>query len=1649
MANPLSSLSYTNKDFQSIYVELLDLVKELTHKWDPTISNESDPGVILLKLNAIIADKNNYNIDKNILEAFPETVTQEINARNAYKQLAYNMPWYRSATVDVMFKWVGDELAKGVVATIPKYTMITDAEGSVIYTLLEEVQFNRDQLVSSGKAIQGVIVTHTVNSSDVMDLINLDYRNRLYLNDYTIAENGVFITNVGDNENNLWKQVDNLAVKTQGNRFYEFGVDTRNSVCYIEFPEDIDALIKSGLHVKYLITQGREGNIAAKVLDRFYEDKTIVVGGSDITLNSDVVELYNNSASVDGTDPETIEQAFKSYKRTAGTFNTLVTLRDYLNAVYKSGLVSNGVVCDRFNDVQSAYSVVTEDSVMGVDVYQTSDDHQVVSYCKKQITADDEYIPDTFFTYSVDNYGMTVVSSDEFSSYKDKASKGEEVYLYHLFSEAIGKDLTAFDLRMYLLHTPGIINSVDAYESTFNMEPSSGPVHANVVGYVNEQQCVSHDFKNIKKDIPCMFKNSYPLGIKIVPQHKLTSIQQDEVKINVVKALWDVTNSRAIEFGEEPDFNIIYDTIMNADPRIKLIVLDDFQYTTFATYWTGKEFKDVPISSDSKSTLIFEQEEDTEDKFKEYLPKGSKELSKSRLNNSYFIAGGKVYRYDDKDKSLKLHSELRDAFRQQVLTKSILAGKTPLFEQDTNFQYTLDHKFINIEETERISTNQVISPFATLDEPEFQGIDLNQDGEDETFILMPKVSADSVTSAKYKLGENESVRLLAPSFITEMTYSNYVKFELVLNESTGERRVMLNRYGDGVVFGSPTYSMSKTDYINNIVLDGWTASKDDVISGEGMDGSSALLLKTEHDDQPTQFSVDVQNLNPGDEECTYNVSFFTRCLPGVAEGEHGDGFSVAYRHFKFNNCAGTASEWFTLSDSLPTTEQWGESTLSLKLPKESHSVQVRFSVDHSGFNRYIDNFKVLDESSKVVSNTGDFEGNSVSTWDLVENGSEVWYKGAIDSATDPIYLYWQEGKIKLYENRHLYEIPGNTDYQLKSGDYITFYWRESDEDDAPYKYARYAGIPKSKETETEKSPIIKSSFTVHGVSLDDAKVNPVALNSSGEIICGSQKYETVLGFYGDNDLSGTKKIEIREMNEVTLDSSKNRYYFITNKVVSYEDDTTGEDTEYYQMDFILTGYDEESKEAYYSYTLKTDEYFIYTANNMTEFDIRAPGTKIWFIIKYDGLSPDSIIAQQVIRISYNDIDMSGINAFSQYCLKIDSECEMFVREQQIHQLVEGDTIYLNIETSAEGEDVTNRKFQMISDSGKVIEVDKPYFCSWMDTIVDGFTVSYKTSTGSDVSLPRVDVYNTDSMWLGRACLNIDCSYDTPQKVVPITEENKSTQSLYINGNTYPQSVEVVVQDQKTIVDPLYVESSIQLNKVGGNDVDISYLDGYGDRLNTKLYLFNKSSSLHKGDPFQIESDGRIVGVYSEFPDGETLYREVSADICVGENSKFILSIENVSDVVSLSLKFGHEGNIEPIKGLNISTSENIGKGTYYFIIDRPYDVVYFTYTLNSDEELPETDYFVIDTLFKYKDNLVFKEKYGYTSDEMIEFVKQLDIEGKFKYNYVVDPALQIRDPLEAKKFFDENHIFKQFTIAKAETRMSDSTGSSINIINNR
>ena len=549
IVSPVQSMSYTDKDFVSVYQELLDLTKELTALWDPSISNESDPGVILLKLNAVIADKCNYSIDKSILECFPLSVTQESNARQLFEQLGYYMHWYKAATTDVFIKWIGDPSAQ--VITIPKFTMVTDANNTIVYSLLgpSESSITGGYNISdqsfrcdSGegitfKAIQGVAVNYDINGETLITAENLDLNNRLYFSDLDVAENGIFIRNASSENYTSWVKKDNLLVESLGNTFYKFGVTKDLSYCYIEFPEDASEIMQEGIYITYIRTAGQAGNISPEYLSKFYNFNTVIYEDSVLTIDETNVLVQNASAALNGESTETINSAYRGYKRTVGTFDTLITLRDYINYINNSGLVSNGFICDRTNDLQTVHKVMT--SLNDVD--------QTVNIIEDVIVDD-------------------ITNSQ---------------------NDSINATMNAFSLRLYLLTYVDQVTT-DNYLVTF--EVLDNDKQNSIKEYVNDTKAINHEFLDLLSPTEthshiCYFKNVCPIACTIIPQSKLTASQILEVRNNIREALVSVFNSKQINFGDKFPYELIQSTIVNADSRIKSISeLRNINYITYAVY---------------------------------------------------------------------------------------------------------------------------------------------------------------------------------------------------------------------------------------------------------------------------------------------------------------------------------------------------------------------------------------------------------------------------------------------------------------------------------------------------------------------------------------------------------------------------------------------------------------------------------------------------------------------------------------------------------------------------------------------------------------------------------------------------------------------------------------------------------------------------------------------------------------------------------------------------------------------------------------------------------------------------------------------------------------------------------------------------------
>ena len=551
----ISNTSYTNKDFASIYPELLDLVKKLSSRWDPSLSNESDPGVLLIKLNALIADKNNYNIDKNVLECFPTSVTQMGNARRLYDSLGYKMHYYRSATTNVGFQLRDSSNIDGSYITIPQFTMLTDSTSEIVYTTLSNVilsVYPSDMAqVHYTEAIEGKINNFTVNGSENITLDNLDEDLRLYFNESNIAENGIFIKRSNDSSWTEWTRVDTLANQSLNSYVYEFGVLANSDTCYIQFPEDISNLMDDSntLNIKYILSNGNNGNIKAQTLTTFYEDITSEdANGETVTINNQI-RIVQMNGTINGEDPEDIDTAYKNYKKTVGTFNTLITRKDYENYLYNATvgtdyLVSNCVVADRSCDLNYTTHVQT-------------------------------WSPNY-------NIARTIIKNNE---------NGEP-------------ELNAYNIVLYSLN-PGD----GTYNSTF--EPNTDSYVQSVLeSMVDDVKAVEHDFTSpvyfeTADAIYYLYKNLYALNGRIVTYSKVSSVDAKEIEQNVLDALEQNYDARSVEFGVEPDYTKLIETIEKADSRIKTVALDIPKFQIYKVEKTGDNAANAgTLTANEKLNLV-------------------------------------------------------------------------------------------------------------------------------------------------------------------------------------------------------------------------------------------------------------------------------------------------------------------------------------------------------------------------------------------------------------------------------------------------------------------------------------------------------------------------------------------------------------------------------------------------------------------------------------------------------------------------------------------------------------------------------------------------------------------------------------------------------------------------------------------------------------------------------------------------------------------------------------------------------------------------------------------------------------------------------------------------------------------------------------
>lgn len=534
-------LSATKKDFYQIWNELIEVASKITERWDPKATNESDPGIVLLKALTGIADKLNYTIDKNILEAFMPSAAQSESMRKLCTMMGYNMKYYQSAETEVIISYNGSQdFGTSGSIMIPIFTTVSDEDDEITYTITEAKTIQSVQKYNTFNAIEGQVVQCSNDTDNIITLAQLDDNHRYTLPEYQIAENGIFIWNINDgNRQDRWEKVNNLNSQPAESKVFVFGFDSRQRLPYIQFPADVDQLAEDGFEIYYTRTNGINGNVAASTFSKVnkFDGFDDLVDKEETPYDIDDFSARNVSAATNGANPESIDDAYENFKKTIGTFDTLVTCRDYMNKIYQlmddnnNPLVSNIIVSDIRDDINNA-----------------------ITLC------------------SFDDYGIC---------YKDMAITNEqgETAINH------------FDLILYPFKTVYGLNTKNEYKSSFTID--DGYASSYIQADLEQYKTISHSFKTpidyTSNTIVCI-KNYLKLDARITTTYKVTSSEQTLILDNIKSAIYKNFNMRKIDFGEEIPFDTILKVIENADPRIKNVALDDPELSTVYLLGDGSEY---------------------------------------------------------------------------------------------------------------------------------------------------------------------------------------------------------------------------------------------------------------------------------------------------------------------------------------------------------------------------------------------------------------------------------------------------------------------------------------------------------------------------------------------------------------------------------------------------------------------------------------------------------------------------------------------------------------------------------------------------------------------------------------------------------------------------------------------------------------------------------------------------------------------------------------------------------------------------------------------------------------------------------------------------------------------------------------------------
>lgn len=400
-------VKYTSRDYESIMADFWDMVPKLTELWKPapdkyTVKSfyddgdtekevwnpesNADPGVILGKFLASIADMLGVNLDWLANEVFAPSVSQRKDAQRIFSLIGYELGWYTAARTEVTFVNTSDsELTfdfgfNGAnFSTLNAYTDISGNSRVITYNILPLTSTYGDNETRSSH----VVTSGTINvfaDSDVVKLapgatitrVAIEGELRSYSVSVESVKKNNYIINIPSQHvdttaiwikakasrdadeflDTQWVQCSNPSEFTQPEpRFavtYDFYSNAQIQIS--NYLNQLENYENNFLTVYWFDCSGVIGCVGEDVLSNYMQanpsDESYEESGAFAIHNLSNTVEWPHTNTVTGKSPETAREAYLNSRNYINTFDSLVTLPDYNRFLNREPGVDCGVVLD-------------------------------------------------------------------------------------------------------------------------------------------------------------------------------------------------------------------------------------------------------------------------------------------------------------------------------------------------------------------------------------------------------------------------------------------------------------------------------------------------------------------------------------------------------------------------------------------------------------------------------------------------------------------------------------------------------------------------------------------------------------------------------------------------------------------------------------------------------------------------------------------------------------------------------------------------------------------------------------------------------------------------------------------------------------------------------------------------------------------------------------------------------------------------------------------------------------------------------------------------------------------------------------------------------------------------------------------------------